>query len=235
MIIQRGTTELLLITQPDHAGLAAGLMARWELGGLPDHPRRAEILAATREHDDGWIEEDAVTHVAPDGQPLDFIAVPPDVKRRLWPRAVERVARRNPYVGALVAQHALTVNAPARQEDGWPAFFEAMTRARDAQLARVSRANVADVESDYPFVRLGDHLSLIFCNGWRNPLSSGGCRAILNGATLEISPDPFGGATVPLTVPARSISVRRYGSAADLREAFAAAPVRPLEGQAVGV
>ncbi len=235
MIIQRGTTDLLLITQPDHAGLAAGLMARWELGGLPDHPRRAEILAATREHDHGWIEEDALTHVAPDGQPLDFITVPPDVKRRLWPRALERVARTDPYVAALVAQHALTVNAPARQEDGWPAFFDVMTRARDAKLARVPRVNVVDLEGDYPFVRIGDHLSLIFCNGWREPLSGAGYRAILKGATLEISPDPFGGATVPLSVPARSIPARRYRSAADLRQAFAAAPVRPLEGQAVGV
>lgn len=235
MIIQRGTTELLLITQPDHAGLAAGLMAGWRLGGLPDHPRRAEILAATRQHDHGWLEEDALTHVAPDGQPLDFIAVPPDVKMRLWPRAVEQLAETAPYVAALVAQHALTVNAPTRRDGAWPAFFDAMTYARDAQLARVPEVSAADLEADYPFVRTGDHLSLIFCNGWREPLSGAGYRAILKGVTLEISPDPFGGATVPLRVPARSIPARPYSSPADLRQAFAAAPVRPLEGQAVGV
>ena len=234
MIIQRGTRELLLITQPDHAALAAGIMARWELGGLPGHPRRAAILAAARDHDDGWREEDARTHVARDGQPLDFIAVPPDVKMRLWPRAVERIAAESPYVAALVAQHALTVNAPVRQDAGWPGFVDAMTRARDMHLAADSRVDASTLEADYPFVQIGDHLSLIFCNGWNGVRSGAGYRAILKGVTLEISPDPFGGAAVPLMVTARSIPARPYRSPADLRHALASAPVLPLEGHAIG-
>ena len=110
MIIRRATDRLLFITQSNHAALAARIMSQWRT--LRDHPRRDAILAATEHHDDGWREEDAMLHVSEAGEPLDFIAVPAAVKQRIWPRAAERVAAAHgPYVGALVAEHAITVHA----------------------------------------------------------------------------------------------------------------------------
>ena len=61
MIIRRKGTTPLLITQPDHAQLAATIMERWQEDGFPDSPRRAAILLAIREHDNGWREVDAAT------------------------------------------------------------------------------------------------------------------------------------------------------------------------------
>lgn len=234
MIIQRRGSELLFITQAAHAELAAGIMAAWQPGGLPDHPRRADILTATRHHDEGWQEEDAHLHVGPDGEPLDFIGVPPAVKQRIWPRAVTRLARASPYVAALVAEHALTIHASLRGDPAWRAFFLEMERSRAAELARSLPCDAATLAEDYPFVRAGDQLSLILCNAWTAPVSGSGYRAILKGITLEIIPDPFRGRRVPLEVDARVLPFRSYSSTADLRDAYAAAPVVRLEGVAIG-
>ena len=76
---------------------------------------------------------------------------------------------------------------------------------------------------------------MIFCNGWTAPLTGIGYKAILSGITLQITPDPFAGARVPLEVTARSLPATRYGSTADLRAAFEAAPTVRLAGEAVGV
>src|SRR4051812_8200550 len=97
MIVQGFDQDLVLIRQPDHARLAARLMAAWQDGGLPANPRRDAILAATAAHDDGWIEEDAAPIVGADGGPVDFIAADLRVKHRVWPRVVESLAREQPY------------------------------------------------------------------------------------------------------------------------------------------
>jgi hypothetical protein len=234
MIIQRRNGEWLFITQAAHAVLAAEIMAAWEPGGLRHHPRRDDILTATRRHDDGWEEEDADLHIGGDGDALDFIAVPPAVKQRIWPRATGRLAEISPYVAALVAEHALTIHAPLRADPAWRAFFERMEAIRHAELTR-SRRDLPALGEDYPFVRTGDHLSLIFCNAWTAPMSGRRYRAILTGITLEISPDPFGGRRIPLRVEARALPARVYGSTADLRRVYAAAPPRLLEGEAIGI
>jgi hypothetical protein len=74
----------------------------------------------------------------------------------------------------------------------------------------------------------------VFCNAWTAAFPRPGGRALLKGTTLEITPDPFAGASIPLRVPARRIVARRFASAADLRAAFDSAPVEILEGDAVG-
>ena len=175
-------------------------------------------------------------HVSGSGEPLDFIAVPPAVKHRIWPRATERLATQiSPYVAALVAQHALSVHAPLRDDPEWRHFFATMERTRDELRDRASeRGDRSQFDDDYAFVRTGDQLSLIFCNGWTAPLAGIGYRAILNGITLDITPDPFDGARVALAIPARSLTTREYTSAGDLRAAYAEAPAMVLEGQAVG-
>jgi hypothetical protein len=234
VIVRRTTDRLICITQPDHAALAAHIMRHWRLDGLPGHPRRDAILAATHNHDDGWKEEDGELHLNDHGEPLDFVAVPAAVKQRIWPRAAERVAAAaSPYVGALVAQHALTIHAPLRQQEEWRRFFHTMEGMRGELIAQAS-IDLPTLLGDYPFVRTGDQLSLIFCNGWTSPLSGVGYRAILKGITLEIMPDPFDGIRVPLQVHGRTIAARTYDSAADLRRELEAAPALLLDGAAVG-
>ena len=234
MIIRPEPDHLLFITQPDHARLAAEVMSAWRADGLDDHPRRDTVLAAVRDHDNGWIEEDAETHVDTSGNPLDFVAVPPPVKHRIWPRAVARIGEQRPYEAALIAQHALSIHGQQRTDPIWSPFFLHIERLRAEMLARCEADAGSTIDADYRFVQAGDQLSLVFCNGWRAPFARAGGRILLNGTTLEVTPDPFEGVRVPLRVRARRIPARLYASAADLRAALDAAPLVIIEGEAAG-
>ncbi len=234
MIIRQQGDWLLLITQADHARLAGDVMAHWREDGFDAHPRRDTILHAITHHDNGWLEEDSEMHVDDEGNPLDFVSVPAWVKHGIWPRGVDRIGRDEPYAAALIAQHALTVHGQQRTDPLWHPFFAAMDARREALLARAGGDARATLDADYRFVQAGDQLSLIFCNGWRTPFPRRGGRMIFNGSTLELSPDPFAGARVPMRVEARRVPGRSYASAADLRAAFDAAPAVMVEGEGLG-
>jgi hypothetical protein len=233
MIIRTDGDSLLFITQPDHAHLAAQAISHWRDGQFAEHPRRDVILWATREHDNGWIEEDARTHIDAGGAPLDFVAVPAPVRQALWPRAVDRIADQAPYAAALIAQHAIAIYSASRNDEGWESFFSALTTRRDALTAR-AHVEPAVLQADYQFVNAADRLSLAFCTGWTQPLESYGRRIILKRQTVEIAPDPFAGGRVPLRVRARRLRKRHYASRAELRAALDEAPIDMLEGEAVG-
>ena len=93
MIVRTTESSLLLIAQPDHAVLARQIMERWQTGGLPGEPRRASILHAIEEHDNGWREIDAAPVLdGATGRVLDFITIPADTRQAVWPRGVGRLA-----------------------------------------------------------------------------------------------------------------------------------------------
>jgi hypothetical protein len=233
-VVIRSTREhLLLIAQTDHAALAERIMRAWRRDGLPDAPRRDVILYATRRHDDGWIEHDRAPLVdAASGQLLDYVHAPDDIRRGIWPDGVERLAA-NPYAAALVAQHAAHLFDKYRNEPGWDLFIAGMERSRDRLIAAAPLA-AGDLQADYFFVRMGDLLSLQFCDDWREPQEYGGYRSSWDGARLTVSPDPFAGAEVTLCVTARRLANRRYQTSADAAAAFAAAPAVTLTGIAAG-
>lgn len=232
MIIRRLPTAILFIEQRDHAALSEAIVREWQRDGLPDRPRREAILLATREHDNGWLEEDATTHVDASGEPLDFIAVPPGVKQRIWPRAAARVGDADPYAGALVAQHALALHGQQRTEPAWRPFLARMERVQQDLLKRCGPGAAETLADDYRFVQAGDQLSLVFCNGWTAPFPRPGGRIVLEGDVLRVTPDPFGGRVIPLHVPARRLAPRLYDSPRALRAALDAAPVEHVTGTA---
>lgn len=249
MIIRRQKQDLLFITQADHAALAAEILVPWQADGFPANPRRDAILLAAREHDNGWFEEDDATLVDPAGEPLDFVSAPVPVKHRIWPRAAARLARTDLYAAALVAHHALAVHGQQRTDPVWRGFLDRMSRIESDLLAQWEQGDrppndnqkgpvpmgMGPVPLDYRFLQAGDQLSLVFCNGWTAPFPRPGGHTILKGTTLEITPDPFDGARIPLRVPARRIAARAFAAPADLRAALDRAPVEILHGEAVGV
>src|SRR5688572_19790310 len=158
MIVRGRGSSLLLVTQPDHAALAARIMREWRAGGLPDAAERSAILLAVEQHDNGWSEPDASPIVEENtGRILDFISAPDPIRRTVWPRGVARLAD-TPYAAALVAQHALTIYRRYRADAAWLPFFREMEALRDEHLRRSGRAPDG-LARDYPFVRGGDLLS----------------------------------------------------------------------------
>jgi len=249
MIIRPIQSDLLLITQADHAALAARIMTAWRADDFPTRPTRARVLEATRQHDLGWQPEDAAPRIdLASGTPYDVVTAPLELRQGAWPRAIDLLAPEDPYAGALVAHHAWTVYRRFSESPDWLEFFSRMERRRDELLAPGALDPNA-FERDYAILGMGDRWSLIFCYGWLEPNLRQGYRAtltfdatspepsdtgVIDGGCLEITPDPFDGATVPLDVPAWRIPARRYASDADMRDVLARAPIVHLTGVARG-
>jgi hypothetical protein len=242
MIVRREASHFVCITQPDHAALAAVLVDAWCADGLPARPTRPEVVLATRVHDLGWTDEDAAPRVDPStGAPYDFVSAPLEMRQGIWPRAIAALAERDPYVAALVAQHALTVYRRYQHDPAWRAFFPPIEGRRDDLYAEAAaRAAAAGQPAplaflqDYSLVGIGDLFSLVFCNGWSEPHLIEGYQAILRDNVLTIAPDPFGGLAVAFETPARRLPMRRYASDGELQAAWAEAPIVTLAGLAVG-
>jgi hypothetical protein len=257
MIVRTFSEHLELITQPDHARLAGRIAAACRVPDLHTRGTRDELLVATDEHDRGWVEYDDRPAIDEKGRPHDFIHAPDSWKFELWPRAVNTLGATSAYAAALVAQHAYSVYQGRPDTPAWRAFFARMTALRDEWLARATPTRTpADVDADYPVLRLADLMSLTYCLGLTESVSVSGPngalplsasargergwasderpRIILTGTTLIVTPDPFAGAVVPLIVRRRTIPNRPYASDSELRDEVARAPESWLEGIARG-
>jgi hypothetical protein len=234
MIVRPAGPSQLLITQPDHAALSARIMREWRAGGFLDAPRRSSILLAIEEHDNGWREVDAAP-VLQDGtgRILDFMTAPDPIRRAVWPRGVERLSG-HPYAAALVAQHALHIYRRYRNDPEWTPFFTEMEAARDRHL-RASGLPLADLVREYVFVRIGDLVSLTFCNGWvERQVDEAGYTVRFQESRLVIIPDPFEGRQFAIEVPARKLPAAPFRSPAEARTAFASAPEGAVTAIAIG-
>lgn len=230
MIVRSNGSEIALITQPDHARLARRVMEHSR--ALCAHLLRERILHAIGEHDNGWAELDAQPSVNTDtGEIFDFIHAPVAARQGVWPRAVARLSA-DPWVAALVAQHALTAYDRYRSDPEWTAFFDEMTRSRDEYTA-LAEGRLEDLLSDYMFVRLGDLISLSFCVGFTGEQQFGDYTVRRTASGVQVAPWPFEEDGIAMEVEARVIPARAYASDADLREALASAKHVVLRGSCV--
>jgi hypothetical protein len=228
MIVRNAGSSLHLITQPDHAALARRVMERW--APLHDAPRRASILLAVEEHDNGWREPDSAPLADPaTGGVFDFIQIPVATRQAVWPRGVQRLAEDDEWSAALVAHHAATVYDRYRGDPAWAGFFPELEAFRD-KLAESSGRNYAQLTRDYVFVRIGDLISLIFCAQWDEPQTYDQWTFHRDGERVVVSPDAFGGREVPIAIRAREIPSRRYNSDEDLRDTIRRSPIVTLSG-----
>lgn len=231
MIVRAVPVGVQLITQPDHARLARRIMERCKT--LEGHSRRDAILLAVREHDNGWAEEDAApTVIRSTGRIADFVTLPIASRHAVWPRGVGRLA--DPWPAALVAHHAVTVYERFRRDAAWASFFARMESMRDSRI-RASGLSFDDLAGDYPFVRLGDLISLAFCTGSSDEQRFGDWTVKLAGTDVLITPDPFGGAAVPIEIVARELRSQPFATDEDLRDALREARSVTLRGHARGV
>ena len=232
MIVRHAGDSLLLITQPDHPALARRIMERWTADSLPDSPRRESILLAVGQHDNGWASVDAAPIVLRDGRLADFVVAPGDVRRGVWPRAVAALAA-DPHAAALVAQHAGFVYGRFESDPEWTAFFDEMRALREHHRVRAG-LDPDVLRRDYDFVRLGDLISLTFCNPWTDRQEHAGYSIVGDGTDLVITPDPFGGERVQFEIGARRLPNRRYADAVDARRAWDQAEVVTTPGSITG-
>lgn len=196
---------------------------------LRSHPRRTSLLRAIHDHDNGWTEPDAAPLIdSATGAPLDFVHAPLEVRQGVWPRGIAHLAD-DPWAAALVAQHAAAVYDRFRGDAAWTPFFAEMEALRDRWLS-ASGGALPDLLADYRYLRLGDLLSLAFCNGWTEPQHFDAWTIRLTESRVEVWPDVADGKPVSFDVRARIIRQQAFQTNEAFREALAAAPFTTVHG-----
>lgn len=222
MIVVTEQDSWRFITQPDHAAFAAELLSLWRAEGVPEHPRRAALLFAVREHDNGWREEDAAPRWDPERRrPHDFLTLPRPARIELWERGVARFAGEHPSAALLITRHARRLHRGRRGEEGWDGLLETFDEL-ERGLAEETGATEEEIAGDDRRLDLLDTLSLAVCSGRTDPFELHGVQARLREGVLELDPFPLAGATT-FRVPCRRIPVRDYGRDAILGGELAAA------------
>ncbi len=227
MIVRAAGTSILLITQPDHAALARRIMEHCT--PLHAEPRQASILLAIGEHDNGWQEPDSEPALDDEGLVIDFVRASNHLKQSVWPRAVARLAD-DPFAAALVAQHAVTVYDRFRSDPDWSAFFPQMEDLRDRDTER-AHVPAAEVLRAYAYVRVGDLISLTFCNAWTDAQAYADWTVRLTADDrVTVSPWRFDRGEFAIAVQSRTLPASPFRSPAEFLENLARAPERTLTG-----
>jgi hypothetical protein len=92
-----------------------------------------------------------------------------------------------------------------------------------------------DLLRDYALLRLGDLLSLVFCNEWTEaPTGRVWLRDSPGGPRLLVSPDPLAGRKVAFEVGARALPRQPFRSQGEAERAFAEARTVVLRGVVAG-
>lgn len=225
-----------LVTQSDHARLAAEILRLFRLPELVGHPRRELLLRAVSEHDNGWWEADsAPRRDASATSALDFRAFPVDLQQEIWQRGVERFATASPYVGALLTAHALRLSRHRQEVRAGDGFVEALTR-RQLDLLAAAGEDLESIAHDDPWLALADGISLAVCTGdsgfvdlpgWRGEVgwTDGGA----DGTTIDFGLQPFPLAgTTSFELSCRWLEESLFASDAALGAALLAAPWKRL-------
>lgn len=207
---------LRVVTQGDHAKLAADLLSLWRVPELVQHPRRSALLTATRHHDDGWQGLDAAPRVGASGEPLDFVSLPLELRVEAWKRSAQPssgAVADDPWARLLVLRHSfeLTTHNPSPVAS---ALGEALEEEMTERLEpRFEEREV--LESDYRWLQLADQLSLLLCIGEPGPCSVDRWHGLWRDQELYLEPFPLAGAT-RFSVASRRIANRHYPDATDL-------------------
>lgn len=225
MIVSPVSGQHLVVTQADHARLGSELLRLMPDPAIAAHRRREALLRATAEHDNGWWESDSAPRRSRDEiGPLDFRQVGDADRREVWRRGIERHATAEPYLGALIAGHALRLLGDrAAAGADWKSFLDA-TAERRLELAATAGVTPAELLSDDRWLALADELSLAACSGESRFVSIPGWRVeaslALDASRLALEPFPFAGATT-VALSCRILAPRPFESDAELARELA--------------
>ena len=99
---------------------------------------------------------------------------------------------------------------------------------------QASGLTLDELMADYEFLRLGDLISLAFCTGSTDVSRFSNWTIERSNDRVVITPDPFGGAVVPIEVTARVIPRHAFPSEAALHDAMQRASLTIIYGEAAG-
>lgn len=227
MLVADAGNRWRIVTQSDHAHLAGRLAALWRSDGLPEHPRRDDILFAAREHDNGWREADAAPRWDSEaGRPHDFVSMPAEDRCEIWRRGVIRYAGERPYAARLIGFHALSLHETRRDDPTYAELLDFL-ETREEELAEHTGVPAEQAARDYAWIAATDRFSLTALLGWEEPRTQEFHGRTIHletegPGTLGLDPSPLAGST-SFQVPVRKLEKRDYGGDSKLAVALATA------------
>jgi len=131
---EAGSPTWLLISQVDHAKLAADLAHAWHVPLVDEPDAQRQLLATIEHHDDGWREWETSLKVdAVSGRPLQFTEMPLADSLEIWQRSIDECREFGELAGWLVAGH---FEALLRHSNAWQKTTHPASAAAQAFLAR---------------------------------------------------------------------------------------------------
>lgn len=248
MIRREQGDEWLIISQGDHARVAAELAAAWMHTAVGAAHISDLLIETVRDHDTGWRHWEEAPEIDPQtGIPRSFTEMPMATAAVIWEQSIEYCAREHSLPGIWVSSHFCRLAEQAllsrRDDSDDVAAIERFLAAQKlfqgrCRVAALAEMTQRELESLVTFgtwyLRLFDGLSLWLCCAERSrPLvmrfNEQSVRLIPR-SVAEISLDPYVLTQRPLsfTVPARRIPARSYGSNEELQSTLNAAPMEEL-------
>jgi hypothetical protein len=103
MIRRDGEPGWILISQVDHAHLAARMAEVWGNEQVPPLPWPELLVPAIRDHDEGWRDWERLPDIDPETLwPRNFTEMPPQESARIWSHNIETCRRGRQSIVACV-------------------------------------------------------------------------------------------------------------------------------------
>lgn len=233
----------ILITQYDHAVLSGRIMERWGNETFSSPEPSEETLFAVREHDCGWTQWDSSPKINPEnGYPANFMEMETSDQTDIWKRSFESHADAHPYASALTALHFARFNRKLLSRDPSDTHAKSLEAAINRFVSRQLDIDVSKpggvpsgIRTNLRLLQVGDIISLALCHGWDQmdiadvpvDYEGGSTKLFLksdDGFNFTLSPYPFSGALLDLSVEGLRLNRKSYSDDGDLRHALEDAP-----------
>jgi len=249
MIRREDGSDWLIISQIDHAHLAAELAGAWRHPGDGKSTVTDLLLHAIRCHDDGWREWDAHPEIDPEnGIPRQFTEMPMETATPIWASSIQRAALEHPLCGIWVGRHFChlaeqSLDSRSDEHDDVEAInlFLKQQLVFQHALEKEARQDMTKQEIDalsrfgFAFLRLFDGLSLWFCcKEATKPFHirfAGQAVELkpLGDGVVEVEPDVLMASPIQFTVTARRIPAERLADNNELRRRLESAAIDRLQ------
>ncbi|MEM7008726.1 MAG: DUF3891 family protein [Thermodesulfobacteriota bacterium] len=250
MIRRENNGGWILITQHDHAELAARIMSHWgnEQFAAPE-PYDA-VLFAVNEHDSGWKKWDSKPKINPEtGFPANFTEMSFEDQGDIWRRCYKPYSSTEPYASCLVALHfSKFARNNLRKESGnevshalYKEFKKFVAKELNLTFSNGNLQNIPrEVIKNLKLLQIGDILSLTLCHGWRSieiteaPIDYKGSETILqmtsdDGFNYQLNPYPFDVPEHRFEIKGKQIQQKSFSSDKELRDAIKASETMNLD------
>lgn len=250
MICRNADRSWLLLSQVEHARIAAEVAEVWGNAEVPPLPFADLLVSAIRHHDDGWADwEAAPTQDPATGGPRHFTEMPMPESTAIWTRSIEQAVRRQPLEAIWISKHFSSLaeqvrpsrRAMLQEKKAIDTFLIAQkglrSKCRRAALPLFSSIPEleAGIETGWQWLKFFDLFSLWLCcappaepHTFPLPGEASLLATPQTAADIVLAPWPLRPKLLTLSLSARRIINRKYANLDELNDALLFGSPTPL-------